>query len=316
MDSQNFTSEDLTKNKMNVSKLQTIVGWLNENQGLLTVILFLFSLLLGWISGFFKWVLSKPKSNTHPASVIADRFLKIFNDHDIPTVQIPSVFKEIELKDLSNMPDSLVSVLTDEKINKVANMFGVNRDWLDGVSNMIYEPLYCYKEPEKFFEDIAGLDLSCSGGQRPIIVLTDGDDLKKDGFNGQTLVIVLVKKLCDFNGRKIYTFKIYDDDWDWKYFKCRIQLRAMFRVLFKLREVTIPMYKVDKNTLEQIISGKKIPNIYKINAKKLNIYIEDFSLSPEESAVSKDWEELGVVDDYIKRKDLYNIALEYLNKKC
>jgi len=33
--------------------IQAITNWANQNQGLLAIILFLVSLIIGWVSGFF-----------------------------------------------------------------------------------------------------------------------------------------------------------------------------------------------------------------------------------------------------------------------
>lgn len=41
-----------------------ITNWANQNQGLLAIILFLVTLIIGWISGFFKWIFSKFKNHT------------------------------------------------------------------------------------------------------------------------------------------------------------------------------------------------------------------------------------------------------------
>ena len=47
---------------MNLAELlQTIANCLNANQGILTALLFVFTLFLGWISGAFKAIRSKPK---------------------------------------------------------------------------------------------------------------------------------------------------------------------------------------------------------------------------------------------------------------
>ena len=43
--------------------IEAIKEWANKNQGLLAIIIFLSSLIIGWISGFFKWILGKFKSN-------------------------------------------------------------------------------------------------------------------------------------------------------------------------------------------------------------------------------------------------------------
>ncbi len=45
-------------------EIQIIKDWANQNQGLLAIILFLASLIVGWISGLFKWFFGKFKSNT------------------------------------------------------------------------------------------------------------------------------------------------------------------------------------------------------------------------------------------------------------
>lgn len=45
--------------------IQIITNWANQNQGLLAIILFLVSLIIGWVSGFFKWIFGKfHRSNT------------------------------------------------------------------------------------------------------------------------------------------------------------------------------------------------------------------------------------------------------------
>ena len=42
--------------------IQTITNWANQNQGLLAIILFLATLIIGWVSGFFKWIFKKDKT--------------------------------------------------------------------------------------------------------------------------------------------------------------------------------------------------------------------------------------------------------------
>jgi hypothetical protein len=36
--------------------INIIKDWANQNQGFLEIIMFLLTLIIGWISGFFKWV--------------------------------------------------------------------------------------------------------------------------------------------------------------------------------------------------------------------------------------------------------------------
>lgn len=39
--------------------INTLKDWANQNQGFLTIILFLVSLFIGWVSGFLKWFFKK-----------------------------------------------------------------------------------------------------------------------------------------------------------------------------------------------------------------------------------------------------------------
>lgn len=263
-------------------------------------------------SGIFK---RKKKEKISDTFKVVHRFIKLFNDHGVSLNQIPSVLKDIKLKDLKNIPESLVDALTDDILNKTSEIFGVRRDWLDGVSNQMYKKIFCYKMPQHFFEDIADLDFDLRDTWWPVISFTDKKDLNKSSFSRTTLVLVLVKKIANLNENVIYKYKIYGDDWYWEYPKCNIQLRGMIRVLHHLRGVIVPIYRVDKKILEQIVDGRIVPNVDMIPALRLHdVSLEDFSLSPEESAVSRDYDSLPIVDRYIESHNLYNVANRFLKE--
>lgn len=59
-------------------EFEIIKNWANQNQGFLAIILFLISLLIGWISGFFKWLSGKlDKKNSY---ISAGRDIKAGGD--------------------------------------------------------------------------------------------------------------------------------------------------------------------------------------------------------------------------------------------
>jgi len=43
--------------------IQFIKEWANQNQGFLAIILFLLTIIIGWISGFFRWIINKCNKN-------------------------------------------------------------------------------------------------------------------------------------------------------------------------------------------------------------------------------------------------------------
>lgn len=44
-------------------EIEVIKDWANQNQGVLSILLFLASLVIGWMSGFFKWLVGKFSKN-------------------------------------------------------------------------------------------------------------------------------------------------------------------------------------------------------------------------------------------------------------
>lgn len=44
--------------------IESIKNWANGNQGFLAIILFFTSVLIGWVSGFFKWLSEKFNGKT------------------------------------------------------------------------------------------------------------------------------------------------------------------------------------------------------------------------------------------------------------
>jgi len=59
-------------------EIQIIKDWANQNQGFLAIILFLASLFVGWITGFFKWFFGK--FDTKKPFISAGRDIKAGGD--------------------------------------------------------------------------------------------------------------------------------------------------------------------------------------------------------------------------------------------
>jgi hypothetical protein len=71
----------------------------------------------------------------------------------------------------------------------------------------------------------------------------------------QPLALLLVEKVADLGEEEILRYRIYQDDWDWGYWKCRIQLKVMARLVDKELSIRIPLYRTDRDTLQQVSSG-------------------------------------------------------------
>ncbi len=244
---------------------------------------------------------------------ITMRFVRTFEDHGVATTQIPRLIPQISLDSLKNLPESLIPSLNNKVIDKVVNLFQIRRQWIEGLSVRMYDTLWCYKNPHRFFKDIANLNFK-EPFYCPIFAFCQSDKIGYKRFRGQPIVLVLNEKIVDLDDNEINRYRIYMDSWDWGYWKCRIQLKAMVRVLYILKETIVPLYKVSPEILEKIKSGRQVPHSYMIGAKRLqNLSLEDFVLYPNESAVSKESDELVQVENYIDNFDLENFARKILN---
>jgi len=57
-----------------------IPEWANKNQGLLAILIFLATLIIGWVSGFFKWIYNKFFKNNQPNLLSAGRDIRAGGD--------------------------------------------------------------------------------------------------------------------------------------------------------------------------------------------------------------------------------------------
>jgi hypothetical protein len=228
--------------------------------------------------------------------MVAERFLKIFQDHDVAITQIPRLIPELSLDQLNNA-EALRPALTPKILQQTAELFGIKLEWLEGITNQIYDYDYCYKAPWRLLEHIRTLKVD--GLDYPMAVFCRTKKINYAKGQGQAVVLVLREKIAQFDEKTIYRYHIYDE-FDWGYWKSRIQLKAMVRILgAKFQIPVIPMYQVDKKILREIESGRAVPIQY-YGRVTTDPSLEDYTYSPEESAVSKESDELPTVFRYIK----------------
>lgn len=242
--------------------------------------------------------------------VLAQRFLQAFLDHGVEVSQIPRFIPEIKLSDLL-CPQSLLAALTYELLDKTGKLFGIRIQWLEGVDDRIYEYQACCKDMHVLLDHVAvppvrdGIDL-----MSPVRVLTITKALDRHGDYAQTLVPVVLEKLTEQGDKIIYRYHVFQDGFDWRYDRTRIELKAIARILFEKLRTTIPLYVIDAKTMERVLEGALIPRAQLDGCLATSPSLEDFALAPEESAVSKEADELPVVLRYIAEHGLADFSFD------
>jgi hypothetical protein len=241
-----------------------------------------------------------------PASIVAKQFLTLFDAHGVAPTQIQQFLPQLTLDKLNSV-EALLAALTNNVLDDAAKLFKVRREWLDGVDSQIYHLDFCYKAPKRFFEALAALGRHAD--EFPVRALYATRRLDCRAGRPQPLALLLVEKVRDLGEEEICRYVIFHDGWDWGYSPSRIQLKAMARVVDRVFGQVVPLYPVESSVLEAVRGGRLIPRACLCGSPITEPSLEDYALSPAESHVAKECEELPAVEQYIKANGLEALAL-------
>jgi len=253
------------------------------------------------------WQHISGKSNTNSVNVVAQRFLQAFLDHGVQAAQIPRLLPTIKLDDLKS-DEALLSALTPELLDHAAHMFGIRSQWLEGVDDEIYEYKACYKQPELFFELFTEVQNRVDNdfSYFPLRILVCTEKLDGDDDREQLLVPIVVEKIAELGEEWIYRYHIFNDGFDWSHPPCRIQLKAMVKLIYAELNTPVPLFVISLAELQSILERRKVPNIVVNRPLVTNPSLEDFTVSRSEARVEEVLEDLEV-DVYIAEHQLESL---------
>lgn len=236
------------------------------------------------------------------STAVAQRFVQLFEAHGVAVNQIQHFLPEITL-DKIKCRDSLLGSLTHEVLDRAAQLFRVRRCWLDGVDDQVYECRSCYKAPERFFQDLEEWT-DCNSPDVPVRAICSRRSLDFSSSRPQPLVIVLVHKLRELGDLDIERYCVYTDGLDWSHAGCRIQIKAMIRIINERLHRPVPLYVARSKQIEQLNRGELVPRNLLRGPFLTEPSLEDYSMASDESAVAKECEELPDVLEYISVRGL------------
>ena len=82
----------------------------------------------------------------------------------------------------------------------------------------------------------------------------------------------------------------------------------MARLLYRVFDKVVPLYKVDEAVLKSVVHGKRIPRSCMTGSPLTTPSLEDYALSPDESRVANESEEFPAILEYIRRRNLEALA--------
>jgi hypothetical protein len=160
---------------------------------------------------------------------VAERFLKLFKDHGVEPTQIQRLIPEITL-DKVRSPQALLPALNSAVLDQAAALFGIQRAWLDGTTDRIYPALLCYQDSRAFFDEFASLRAPYAFF--PLRAYCLRPKLNGRSDRPQPLVLAFVEKIADWDDDYLLRYRLFTEEWDWGYWKCRVQLKALVRAAY------------------------------------------------------------------------------------
>lgn len=184
----------------------------------------------------------------------ASRFLALFDAHGVKPSQIPDLFGHgLSIADC-HCAESLTKVLTSDLMEKAAQLFGINRDWLDCASDVVYEPHSFYKNPQGFDAYLKSIALESHLPLRATLYMPTNNSLFYPDDSG---VLVISVPVGEVNQRTIYRFELVHYSCVW-YWHCRGYLAANLASMLRNYAIVYGSYVAAK-LLEPVAQGQRLP---------------------------------------------------------
>ena len=237
--------------------------------------------------------------------IMVERFISIYENHDIRANQIPKFVSNFDLKLSDFMSrESVINILGEELISWTCDRFGVEKSWVEGetdssgeLTSRIYEYFDCYKKLHlvtnllKSYEEIPRRDIC-------LYAFKNGS-LTRDTINKSIVVLVFQEKIGVINQRSVYRYKPITTHWQWDYFKMRYQAKAIF-MLCRKYEIEMRGFDLADSVIDKIVGGKLFPGTVLKNCYQRSWFPEDYVATAKENYVAEETEELEEVLFYLK----------------
>lgn len=236
-----------------------------------------------------------------PVSLVAERFLQAFREHGVATAQIPRLLPEIKLDDLQSSV-RLLAILTPDLLDRVAKLFGIRVQWLEGVDDRIYEYLGTYKDPRELLDQLRSLWHRPAWQNMlgsPLRILSTSLHLDYRSPAYHVLTPILVEPIATLGEETIYRYHVYQDGFPWDHDPARIELKAIALATYNSLHKPIPIYPISQRDMDDLLEGRRIPRSLLRSSISTDPSLEDFVLDKTQSVVAKETEELPAVREYM-----------------
>lgn len=238
---------------------------------------------------------------------LARRVLKVLDAHNIPAARVPWLFPEfgLSLKDFKNL-DSVIAILNEPFFEAFSNKFFLNREWLEtGLGNPQEELIHGY-DYQQMFDYL--VSLKPAENQVIIVHFIAHNGTKFVPANNhdtdQGLVVALEFAQYD-ESNSTFNYSRYELLYVgyWHYYKTRMIIKAISLVCFNLG--LIQKGHFSKHANYQGMEKYVVAELFKRLSPE-HWHPDDYILTSEKSACSKDKDDAQIFHDHLKEIGFYD----------
>lgn len=253
---------------------------------------------------FKEWWEDRAYGKNKELRALARRVLKVLDSHHIPTSRIQSVFPEfgIELKDFKNL-DSVIAILNEPFLAAFANKFFLNRHWLDTGEGNPQEQFEHGYDFQSIFDYLVNLKPTENQSIIAHFIAQTGTEFVPAEDHGTHQGLVVALEFSDY-GEENFEYDRYQLLYVgyWHYYKTRMMIKAISLLCFQLSIIQkghfskLANYQgVEKYTVAEIFN----------HLNHTFWHPDDYILTAENSACSKDREDAQRLQNYLKEIGFY-----------
>lgn len=247
-----------------------------------------------------------------PSQVVARRLVELTDAHGVRRQEIPRLFPSVGYAHLDD-PQLLLAAITPAVVDSAAELFGVRREFLEGLDKLAYLPIGSGRAPAAESTRILvnalahAVESHQEGGgwmRGPLAVLATSAALDRRSPHQQWLVPVIVEPSGAELEGPLYRCRIFGGYFDWADADQRIGLKALAWLVWHRLGKVVPLYPVTESYLVDTLSGETVPSVALLRSVITNPSLEDFIEEAGNSAVAKEVDELPEVLAFLESSGL------------
>lgn len=247
-----------------------------------------------------------------PSQLVARRLVALAVAHGLREQEIPRLFAGIGYAQLDDL-QSLARAITPAVVDSAAELFGVRREFVEGLDELVYLPLgsgrASAKESTQVLVDataraVAATRHPSSLDRGPLAVLTaDSAPDRLSGRRQRVVPVIIEPSGAEVDG-PVYRCRVFGGYFDWNDSEQRIGLKALAWLVWRRLRKVVPLYQVSERDLVGVLNWIAVPSAVFTRSLVTDPSLEDYIEAPRSSAVARESDELPEVLAFLESSGL------------